>query len=102
MFSVEGAGKRYGSLIALAPLNLTIAHGERVAIVGPSGSGKTTLLRMLSGALRPDSGRITIDGRGLETLTPGRDLSRLVGVIHQQFDLVPNLAVVHNVLAGRL
>lgn len=102
MFEARGAGKRYGTLVALAPLDLTITAGERVALMGPSGSGKSTLLALLSAALRPDSGRVTIDGHVTAALQPGRDLSRLVGVMAQGFDLVPSLTVVHNVLAGNL
>ena len=102
MFSVAGASKTYGSLTALAPLNLTIAAGERVALMGPSGSGKSTLLSLLSAALRPDHGSVVIAGKNAAGLRPGRELSRLVGVMPQGFDLVPSLAVVHNVLAGNL
>ncbi len=102
MFAVEGAAKRYGALTALAPLTVTIAAGERVALMGPSGSGKTTLLGLLAAALRPDEGQVLIAGRRTTTLRPGRDLARLVGVMPQGYDLVPSLAVVHNVLAGRL
>jgi phosphonate transport system ATP-binding protein len=98
----HGIVKRYGATVALAPLDLTIADGETVAVVGPSGSGKTTLLHVLAGLLAPDAGRVSVDGRDLSTLPPGRELARLVGVMHQQYDLVPHLAVVHNVLAGRL
>lgn len=102
MFELAGAGKRYGTFTALAPLSLTIAPGERVALMGPSGSGKTTLLNLLVAALRPDDGRVVIAGRPTDALRPGRELSRLVGVMPQSFDLVPSLAVLHNVLAGRL
>lgn len=102
MFELVGATKRYGPLVALAPLSLTIAPGERVALMGPSGSGKTTLLYLLAGVIQPEEGRVAITGRSTEMLRPGRDLARLVGVMAQGFDLVPSLAVVHNVLAGRL
>jgi phosphonate transport system ATP-binding protein len=83
-------------------LSLSIQSGERVALAGPSGSGKTTLLYLLAGIVQPDEGRIFIDGRRLSALRPGGELARLVGVMHQQYDLVPHLPVVHNVLAGRL
>lgn len=99
---IEQVSKKYAGAIALAPLTLRIQRGERVALVGPSGSGKTTLLNLLSGTITPDEGRVYLHGQLLNELQPGRQLARLVGIMHQQFDLVDNLAVVHNVLAGRL
>ncbi len=102
MFLLERAGKSYPGVVALAPLSLEIEAGERVAIVGPSGSGKTTLLHILGGVIQPGQGRVLIDGRPMAGLPRGRELAGLVGMIHQQFDLVPRLSVVHNVLAGRL
>lgn len=101
-FRLEGIGKRYGSIVALAPLDLEIADGETVALVGPSGAGKTTLLYILSGIFAPDQGWISLYGRPMQALRSRAELASLVGVMHQHFDLVPNLAVVHNVLAGRL
>ena len=102
MFLLDGVSKAYPRSVALAPLSIRIDEGERVAVLGPSGSGKTTLLHLMGGVIQPDQGSITVDGRPLATLSPGRELAGLVGVIHQQFDLVPHLAVVHNVLAGNL
>ncbi len=95
-------GKSYSAVQALAPLSLTVHRGEKVALAGPSGSGKTTLLYLLAGIIQPDRGNVRIDGRQLSNLRPGGELAGLVSVMHQQFDLVPNLPVVHNVLAGRL
>jgi phosphonate transport system ATP-binding protein len=102
MFVLEGVAKAYPRAVALAPLSLRVEPGERLAVLGPSGSGKTTLLHLMGGVIQPDQGTILIDGRPLARLKPGRELAGLVGVVHQQFDLVPHLAVVHNVLAGRL
>ena len=101
-FALDAVTRAYGDTLALAPLSLTIAPGETVAVVGPSGAGKTTLLHLLAGVIRPDEGAIAVHGRPLARLQPGRELAQLVGVIHQQFDLVPSLSVLHNVLAGRL
>ncbi len=95
-------GKSFAAVQALAPLSLTVHRGEKVALAGPSGSGKTTLLYLLAGIIQPDQGSVSIDGRRLSDLRPGGELAGLVSVMHQQFDLVPNLPVVHNVLAGRL
>ena len=102
MFRLEGVEKVYPTGVALAPLSLEIQAGERVALLGPSGSGKTTLLYLMAGVIRPDRGSVFIDGRPMASMGPGRDLASLVGIIHQQLDLVPYLSVVHNVLAGRL
>ncbi len=102
MFTLRRVTKRYPQGVALAPLSVEIRAGERVAIAGPSGSGKTTLLHLMGGVIQPDAGDIIINGRSLASLSSGRELARLVGIIHQQHDLVPHLAVIHNVLAGRL
>ena len=98
----DGISKGYPRVQALAPLSITIDRGERVALAGPSGSGKTTLLYLLAGIIQPDGGELFIDGHSLALRRPGKELSRLVGLIHQQYDLVPHLSVLHNVLAGRL
>ncbi len=102
IYEVRQIAKSYNGRYALAPTSVEISPGEKVAIVGPSGSGKTTLLHILSGVTQPDSGDVKLKGNSLSELRPGRKLARLVGVIHQQYDLVPQLSVLHNVLAGRL
>lgn len=98
----DGASMRYGQTTVLAPLDFAVERGTRVAIIGPSGAGKTTLLRLIAGAIAPSTGLVELWGRDVAGLRPGRELARLVGMIAQQFDLVPNLSVLHNVLAGRL
>ena len=102
MISLENVAKRYSGFEAIAPVSIRIKKGERVVFLGPTGSGKTTLLLLISGQLAPTSGHIEIDGVALKSIRSGRILSRLVGMIPQQFDLVRNLSVLHNVLAGRL
>ena len=102
LVAVHEIRKTYASVQALAPLSFTVDRGEKVALAGPSGSGKTTLLYVLAGIIQPAEGQVNIDGRRVSDLRPGGELARLVSVMHQQFDLVPNLSVVHNVLAGRL
>jgi phosphonate transport system ATP-binding protein len=92
----------YGRLVAVGPLSLTIPAGQAVALVGPSGAGKTTVLRLLAGQLRPASGHVVVSGRGLEPLPGRRQLARLVGLLPQGLDLVPQLSVKHNVEAGAL
>ena len=99
---VHDVGKVYGDIVAVQPLSFTIGVGEKVALLGPSGSGKTTLLAMIAGELEPSEGSILLRGKDLARLKPGRELCEEVGMIHQQYDLVPNLSALQNVLAGRL
>ena len=99
---VESVTKAYSGRVAVSSVSLSIGEGEAVAVIGPSGSGKTTLLHLLSGVVQPDGGSVALNGHVLSQMKQGRELARMVGVIHQQFDLVPHLSVIHNVLAGRL
>jgi len=62
--------KSYGGFQALADLSFDIAPGERLAVIGPNGAGKTTCFNMLDGQLRPDSGTIELDGRGMVGMRP--------------------------------
>ena len=101
---LEKAGRRFGRRAALTDLSLTLEPGERVALLGPSGSGKSTLLRLLAGSLRSTSGRVLVDGRDLSRLSPSElqaHRSRL-GLVVQGGQLVPQLSVHRNVVAGRL
>ncbi|MCB0190213.1 MAG: phosphonate ABC transporter ATP-binding protein [Caldilineaceae bacterium] len=86
--------------------NLTIARGERVALIGPSGAGKTTLLRLLNGYVHPNSGQVNIlgelGGAGKHRDYWTRALRRRVGFVFQDFSLVERATVFQNVLWGRL
>jgi len=69
---------------ALTDIDLTIDHGETVALVGRNGAGKTTLVKLLVGLYRPTSGRILIDGADVVSMTAA-ELRRKVGIIFQDF-----------------
>lgn len=100
--TLDGVGKAYGDFQALRPLSLVAEQGETIALLGPSGSGKTTLLSLIAGEVTATTGRVTLRETDVRTLAPGRQLAEQVGMIHQQFDLVPHLSTLLNVLAGRL
>ncbi|WP_366924278.1 ATP-binding cassette domain-containing protein [Metallumcola ferriviriculae] len=102
MLKMDNISKYYGGEETLAPLSLSINKGETVAVIGPSGAGKTTLLNILGTIVQPDRGQVLINGMSSKNLKPGRQLSRMVGVMHQQLDLIGQLSVINNVLAGRL
>src|ERR1700731_4606917 len=65
---VTGLRKRYGDVVALGGVELTIAAGEFFTLLGPSGSGKTTLLRLIAGFAQPSSGEIWMGGERLDTV----------------------------------
>ncbi len=98
---------RYGdgddAVEALHGLNLTIEAGEKVAIIGRSGGGKSSLLRILGGLITPSSGQVRIGDRVLSPgETPTRDFYSQVGLVFQNYGLVPQLTAMQNVLTGRL
>lgn len=89
---------------ALRNINLDIAGGEFIAVIGLSGAGKSTLLRALNRTNEPSSGTILFEGKDV-THVQGKELMELrrqIGFIFQQFNLVRNISVLKNVLAGRL
>ena len=100
--SLNSVHKRYGTTDALIDINLSVKPGEVVALVGPSGSGKTTLLNTICGLTIPDSGEISISGQSLTNIKHRKTLATLVGIVSQQYGLIPTLPVVQNVLAGKL
>lgn len=102
MIEINQITKNYERKIALSSLSFIVKKGETIALIGPSGAGKTTLLNILASIVGPSSGEIRVDGIPISHYSDRKIRAKKVGVIRQQFDLVGQLAVIHNVLAGRL
>ncbi len=98
--AVEDVSLSFGDLSVLEDVSLTVDSGEFVGFVGPNGAGKTTLLRAISGALEPDSGRVTVDGVDIHDATSKRS-SRLVSVVPQDTTLSFSFPVRDVVEMGR-
>ncbi len=94
MIEFREVTKRYGALVANDRLSLTVRRGELMTLLGPSGCGKTTALRTLTGHVRPDAGRILIDGRDVTDVPTHQ---RELGMVFQNFALFPHMTVRDNV-----
>ncbi|WP_448582111.1 ABC transporter ATP-binding protein [Thermaurantiacus sp.] len=89
--------KRFGPVVAVDDVSLTIAEGEFFALLGPSGCGKTTLLRMLAGFETPTRGQILIDGQDFTRIPPNR---RPVNMVFQSYAVFPHMSVAENIAYG--
>ncbi len=94
---IRNVSKRFGTMVAVDDVSLTIAPGEFVALLGPSGCGKTTTLRMLAGFEQPDSGEVFISGQALAGVPAYK---RNVNTVFQSYSLFPHMTVLDNVAFG--
>lgn len=96
--------KNYGKVCALDHIKLSIAKGEWVSIMGPSGSGKTTLLNIIGCLDKPSDGLVIVDGSDITRLSSA-ELTRFrretIGLIFQQFHLIPYLTALENVMLAQ-
>ena len=100
VLSVKGVTKRFGGLVAVSNMSFDVAEHQMVGVIGPNGSGKTTVLNMISGALKPTEGRISMRGRNISDLPAQRIAREGVGRTFQLVRLLPGLTVLENVIAG--
>jgi ribose transport system ATP-binding protein len=93
--------KRYGPELALKNVDLTVGRGEIVAVIGENGAGKSTLSKVLSGAIRSDTGELRLDDELLHVTSPRDALRAGIAYIPQELAYLPNLTVAENLLVGR-
>ena len=94
---IDNLTKRFNDLIAVDDLSFQVDKGKLICILGPSGCGKTTVLRTIGGFLKPDSGKIYIDGEDITNLSPE---NRPVSTVFQSYALFPHMTVMENVIYG--
>lgn len=92
--------KRFGSVTALQDVSLTLRRNSIHALLGENGAGKTTLMRVAFGMIRPDDGWIAVKGRRTTIASPADAIAMGIGMVHQQFSLVPAMTVAENVALG--
>ncbi len=94
---LQGVRKSYGSVAAVAGVDLAVLEGEFFTLLGPSGSGKTTLLRLIAGFERPDQGLIELGGRDVTGVPPHL---RETNTVFQDYALFPHMTVAENIAYG--
>jgi branched-chain amino acid transport system ATP-binding protein len=96
LMRVENVSKRFGSLIAVNNVSMSIEPGELLAMIGPNGAGKTTLFNLISGFLLPTSGRVIFDGENVTALLPARRVWRGIVRTFQITEIFSELSVREN------
>jgi simple sugar transport system ATP-binding protein len=101
LLEARGVSKRYGNVLALDGANFNVLAGEVVALIGDNGAGKSTLVKSLSGAIRPDSGEILIEGRPVRLSSPLDAREHGIETVYQDLALAPDLDAAANLHLGR-
>ncbi len=102
MLGVHDLGKSYDGNPALAGVSFQAAPGSVVAVCGENGAGKSTLMKILSGAIRPDSGEVRLDGRRVDIADPHHAMRLGIQTVYQELSLLPHLSVAENILLGKM
>ena len=97
LLQVESASKRFGNLVAIEDVSLTVEPGELRAIIGPNGAGKTTFFNLVSGLVAPTSGAILFEGRDVTALAPELRVARGMARTFQITEVFPELSVADNI-----
>jgi ribose transport system ATP-binding protein len=100
MLSIRSVSKHFSGVAVLEDVNLTILAGEVHALLGANGAGKSTLIKILGGQYPDASGVIELDGRQVDLSSPRTARLSGIGVVNQEFDLVPEMTVAENIFLG--
>ena len=91
LLELEGISKAYPGVQALDRVSLRLGAGEVLGLIGENGAGKSTLMRVLGGVVRPDAGRIRLDGRDRTHLTVAEAQAAGIAFVHQELSMFDNL-----------
>ena len=101
LLHVQGVSKGFPGVKALEDMQLDLRAGEVLALVGENGAGKSTLMKLLSGAYTVDEGEFFLNGEPYEPTSPKHAQDLGISIIHQEFNLMPDLTVAQNLFIGR-
>src|SRR5688572_22170651 len=93
--ALDGVHKKYGSVVAVRDLSLSVESGEMFGLIGPDGAGKTTTIRLMCGLLASDAGQVRVLGR--DPVREHRQVTESIGYLSQRFSLYGDLSVDENI-----
>jgi branched-chain amino acid transport system ATP-binding protein len=102
LLEVDNVSKAFGGLVAVNNMSLAVSPGEVLGLIGPNGSGKTTLLNLIAGTIRPDSGKISMDGEDVTRLPNHLRVRKRINRTFQLVRAPANMPVIATVMAGVL
>jgi branched-chain amino acid transport system ATP-binding protein len=100
VLEISGLSKSFGGFRAVTDVSLTVETRQIAAVIGPNGAGKSTLFNLITGHLRPDSGKVRLDGRDITGAPPYRICRMGVGRSFQRTNIFPKLTVFENLQAA--
>ena len=100
MLELRGITKRFGGVVALQDVNLSLTGGEVLAVIGENGAGKSTLMKIIGGVHRPDTGTVTLQDQPVVLKDPAEALRLGIRVIYQELSAIDNLDVAANLFLG--
>ncbi len=98
---LQGISKSFPGVKALSGINIEVSPGEIHALLGENGAGKSTLMKILSGVYQPDEGQIILDGKQTHFAHYEQAVAAGIGIVYQEFSLIPYLNAVENIFLGR-
>jgi branched-chain amino acid transport system ATP-binding protein len=102
MLEIVGLTKSFSGFVAVSDVSLTVETQQIAAVIGPNGAGKSTLFNLITGHLRPDSGRVLLDGRDITGVQPHETCRMGLGRSFQRTNIFPKLTVFENLQAALL
>jgi len=101
ILAATGLSKRFGRVVALNDCHFDLRRGEILAVIGDNGAGKSVMIKILSGALQPDHGEITLEGKPIELANPQQAREAGIETVYQTLAMCPALSISDNMFMGR-